>query len=101
MNESAEGKTVRPGLSEVADGDAVILPGPALAPDQDGLHLWAEGLLPGDAQLDSQTCVGRHTSTFAVTETQKKNKYVSCELVYREGLRVQSWSGILDLLNEA
>ena len=68
MNESAEGETVRPGLGEVADGDAVVLPGPALAPDQDGLHLGAEGLLPGDAQLDSQACVGRHSSTFAVTD---------------------------------
>ena len=75
MNESAEGETVRPGLGEVADGDAVVLPGPALAPDQDGLHLGAEGLLPGDAQLDGQACVCRHSSAFAVTDAQKRNKY--------------------------
>merc|ERR1711936_1185032 len=47
VDEGAEGETVGPGLGEVSDVDVVVLPGPALAPDQDGLHLGAERLLPG------------------------------------------------------
>ena len=44
-----------------------VLPGPALAPDEDGLHLGAEGLLPDNAELQSQARVCRHSSTFAVS----------------------------------
>ena len=77
--------------------DVVVLPGPALTPDQDGLHLRRERLLPGDAQLQSQTCVCRHASTLAVSEHQTlfqtKEKYFL-------NLRVESWSGILHLFNE-
>ena len=40
MNESTEGQAIRPGAGEVGDLDILILPGPALAPDEDGLHLW-------------------------------------------------------------
>merc|ERR1711936_1300829 len=81
VNECAEGEAVSPGLSEVVDCDTVVLPGPTLAPDEDGLHLGAEGLLPDNPELQSQARVCRHSSTFAVW--------------------VQSWCGILDLLDEA
>ena len=76
-----------------------VLPGPALAPDQDGLHLGTEGLLPDDAQLQGQARVGRHASAFAVA-----GKRLECKLYSHnqsDYLRVQSWSGILDLLDEA
>ena len=50
--------------------DLVILPRPALTPDQNGFHLRGETLLPGDAQLQGQAGVGGHASTFAVSEEQ-------------------------------
>merc|ERR1711890_182252 len=62
VDEGAEGTAVSPGLGEVGDVDVVKLPGPALTPDQDGLHLRTERLLPGDSQLDGKTRVGRHAS---------------------------------------
>merc|ERR1712226_94265 len=43
--------------------DIVVLPGSALAPDQDRLHLGAERLLAGDSQLDGKTRVSGHAST--------------------------------------
>jgi len=80
VDEGAESKTVGPGLCEVTNFNIIIFTGSALAPDQDGLHLGREGLLAGDSKLKSETSMGGHASTFAV--------------------RVQPWSGILDLLNE-
>ena len=52
------------------DSHLLVLPGPALAPDQNGFHLRGETLLPGDAQLQGQAGVGGHASTFAVSEEQ-------------------------------
>ena len=58
VNESTEGQAIRPGAGEVRDFNILILPGPALAPDEDGLHLWGHAdltlcpsLWPDDAQL--------------------------------------------------
>ena len=48
------------------DVDVVVLPGPALAPDEDGLHLRGQGLLPGDAQLEREARVCRHAAALAV-----------------------------------
>ena len=50
--------------------DLVVLPRPALTPDQNGFHLGGEALLPGDAQLQGQAGVGGHASTFAVSDDQ-------------------------------
>ena len=44
----------------------LVLSDPALAPDEDGLHLRAQGLLSGDPQLDGQAGVGSYTSTFGI-----------------------------------
>merc|ERR1740131_299877 len=66
VNESTEGETVSPGLSEVQDVDIVVLPGPALAPNQDCLHLGGERLLPGDPQLNCQACVSSNSSALTV-----------------------------------
>ena len=50
------------------DSHLLVLPGPALTPDQNGLHLGGEALLPGDAQLQGEASVGGHASTFAVSD---------------------------------
>ena len=81
VDESAEGEAVGPGLGEVADVDVVVLPRPALAPDQDRLHLGAEGLLAGDPELDGETSVGGHASAL--------------------GVGVEARGGVLHLLDQA
>ena len=48
------------------DVDVVVLSGSALAPDEDGLHLRGQGLLPGDAQLEGEARVCRHAAALAV-----------------------------------
>ena len=90
VNESAERQTVGPGLCEVLgmmrfereivhserksgaypDSDLLVLPSPALAPDQNGFHLRGETLLPGDAELQGETSVGGHASTLAVSDDE-------------------------------
>ena len=88
MNESTERQTVGPGLCEVLrmlriktetdcerslahpDSDLLVLPSPALAPDQNGFHLRGETLLPGDAELQGETSVGGHASTLAVPDDE-------------------------------
>ena len=75
-----------------------VLPGPALTPDQDGLHLGAEGLFPDNAELQSKARMCRHASAFAVSKDEGVIFDHGDSLHY---LRVQSWCGILDLLDEA
>ena len=50
------------------DVDLVILSGPALTPDEDGLHLRGQTLLPGDAELEGQAGVCGHAATLAVPD---------------------------------
>ena len=47
------------------DVDIVVLPRPALAPDEDGLHLRGQPLLPRDAELYRQPRVCRHAPALA------------------------------------
>ena len=72
VDEGAEGEAVGPGLGEVGDVDVVVFARPALAPDEDGLHLGGERLLPGDAQLDGQARVGRHPAALGVTGDRRE-----------------------------
>ena len=66
VDEGAEAEPAGPGLGEVDHVDVGVVSGPALAPDEDGLHLGAEGLLPGDAELDGQAGMGAHSAALRV-----------------------------------
>ena len=76
-----------------------VLPGPTLAPDEDCLHLGAERLLPDDPELQGQARMCGHASAFAVTAIKTNIHVIRWNFHFY--LRVKSWSGVLDLLNEA
>jgi len=40
VDEGTEGNTALPGFGEVFDFHSLVFPDPALAPNEDGLHLW-------------------------------------------------------------
>ena len=71
MNEGAECKPAGPGLCEIDHIDVGVAPSPALAPDEDSLHLRAQRLLSSDSQLDGQPGVGAYTSTFGIPGKRK------------------------------
>lgn len=71
VNKSTEGESIGPGVGEVLYPDVLVVPGPALAPDHDSLHLGrhhleSRTLWPDDAELQSHAGVGRHAATLAV-----------------------------------
>ena len=66
MDEGAEGEPAGPRLCEVDHVDVGVGARPALAPDEDGLHLGAQRLLPRDPQLDGKARVGAYTSAFGI-----------------------------------
>jgi len=71
VNEGTEGQTVGPAGGEVVDLDIIVLPGSALAPDEDGLHLGGHHLGSasvgsGDTEFKGDTGVSGHASTLAV-----------------------------------
>jgi len=71
VNEGTEGQTVGPAGGEVVDLDIIVLPGSALAPDEDGLHLGGHHLRSasvgsGDTEFKGDTGVSGHASTLAV-----------------------------------
>ena len=96
VNKCTESSAICPGLSEILKNfknvdfylilnqdiylyiyryvDIIILSCSALTPDEDGLHLWWQGLLPGDTQLQGKACMCGHTSTFAVSTIERVNK---------------------------
>ena len=116
MDESTESQAIGPGLREVLregrvrwgardrtlsypDVNLIVLPRPALTPDQDGLHLGGQALLPGDPQLQGQPGVGGHTSTLAVPDQDLTllDLQPPCSLYSR----VESGSGVFNLLNQS
>ena len=66
MDEGTECESAGPRLCEVDDVDVGVGPRPTLAPDEDGLHLRAQRLLPSDPQLDGKPGVGAYTSAFGI-----------------------------------
>ncbi len=67
------------GKSKVASLPHLVVPDPALAPDEDGLHLRGHDLSPGradDAQLHGNARVGGHAAATGVPEhIRKKNLF--------------------------
>jgi len=71
VNESAEGESRSPGVGEVLNFHVIVFSGPALAPDQDGLHLGGHHLGtaavgPADSELQCDSSMGSHPSSLRV-----------------------------------
>ena len=66
VNEGTKGETAGPRLCEVDHVNVGVVASPALAPDEDRLHLRAQRLLARDAELYGQTGVGADTSAFGI-----------------------------------
>ena len=96
VDEGTEGKPTGPGLCEVDHVDVGVGASPALAPDEDGLHLRAQRLLPSDPQLDGKPGVCAYTSTFGIP-AQRGLRQGDQIIMYS---RVQPRSGVLHLLNQ-
>jgi len=71
MNKGTEGESIRPGVGEVLYFHIIILPSPALAPDQNSLHLGGhhlDTLSRGseNSEFQGNTSMSGHTSFLAV-----------------------------------
>ena len=65
----------------------LVLPDPALAPDEDGLHLRRHHLHAGsggarDAQLEGDAGVRRHAATLRVPATNAIDRGLECEQMH-------------------
>ena len=66
MNERTEGEAACPRLCEVDHVNVGVGARPALAPDEDRLHLRAQRLLSRDSELDGKAGVSAYSSTFGI-----------------------------------